>query len=71
MQWQWFNKDRLGVGFTLGILGILLGIVIAYLGLTNNSPFHVVAGSAWILVGLINNVVVIIYWLRKSRSETK
>jgi len=60
---------KVAFGFTWGILTVLLGIVIAHLGYTNYSSFHVVAGSAWILLGLIG-IIYTIYWLRRSGSKT-
>ena len=68
MKWTWFRKAAFG--FTWGILAVLLGIVIAYLGYTNYSPFHVAAGSAWILLGVVG-IMYAIYVLTGRRIETR
>ena len=76
MKWQWFNKDRLGVGFILGILLVLLGIWMFALYVNEavgqyGAEILVFTGSILIIGGLINNVVVAIYWLRRlGRRET-
>jgi len=78
MKWQWFNKDRLGVGFILGILFILLGLyaIVLYVNEAvgqRGAEIMVYIGSFAIFAGLVNNVVVIIYWLRMrgGRKEVK
>ena len=79
MEWQWFNKDRLGVGFTLGILFILLGLyeIVLYANEAvgqRGAEILVFTGAIAIFAGVTNNVYITVYWLRKrrkSRSETK
>ncbi len=76
MKWQWFNKDRLGVGFTLGILSILLGLygIVEYVNAAGQRGAEIMlfTGSILIIGEIINNVVVAIYWLRRrlGRRET-
>ena len=73
MQWTWFRKDRLGIGFTLGILFILLGIYsfILYVNAAGQrgAEIMVFTGSIAIIGGLVNNVVVIIYWLERKKER--
>ena len=68
MKWTWFRK--VAFGFTWGILAVLLGIVIAYLGYMNYSPFHLVVGSAWILLGVIG-IMYAIYSLTGRHIDTE
>lgn len=70
MKWTWFNKDRLGVGFILGILFILLGIYafVEYANAAGQRGAEIMAliGSIAIFAGVTNNVYIAIYWLRKK-----
>jgi len=56
-------------GFTYGILCVLLGIANAYVGLIKDSLFFVFMGSLWVLLGLINDVYIITYWLGRERER--
>lgn len=66
MKWTWFRKAAFG--FTWGILAVLLGTVVAYL--EYYSPFHVVVGSAWIVLGVVG-IMYAIYVVTGRRIETR
>jgi len=70
MKWTWFNKDRPAVGFTLGILIMLVGIygIVLYVNEAIGQPgaeILVFTGSIGIIGGLINNVYITICWRRR------
>lgn len=72
MKWTWFNKDRLVVGFILGILSISLGISMFVLYVNEavgqrGAEILVFSGSILMLGGSVNNVYITIYWLRTGR----
>jgi len=67
MKMQLIRKDAIGLIY--GIASVLLGFVIANLGYTNNSPFHMVIGSAWILIGLIAIGYIANHWFRTNTGK--
>ena len=73
MKWTWFNKERLGVGFALGILFILLGIyeVVLYVNEAvgqRGAEILVFTGAIALFAGVTNNVYITILWLRRSKT---
>ena len=73
MKWTWFNKERLGVGFVLGILFILLGLwaVNEYVNVAagqRGAEILVFIATVAMFAGVTNNVYIAICWLRRSKT---
>ena len=74
MKWTWFNKERLGVGFILGILLISLGIYEFVLYVNEavgqrGAEILVFTGGLFIFGGVTNNVYITICWLRNKTGR--